>query len=295
MNNTKQFALEPLVAVVMVLCLFTFTSVLSQENLISNGEFDDGTTGWWIGFQNTATGISVIDDGAYLSDDNSLRVDIENGGQSDYDILMNQQMTLEEGETYDIFFMATSSEGALIRVSFNEIADPWNPYKKWAFRIGDDDNVDFGPYKWTCNNDDGVFEVRFWLGGAEKQNMSIWLDAVQVVVHQEVGIENHELSSDRVVDQFRLEKNYPNPFNPETQIRYNIPEKSFVNLTVYTVLGEKVQTLINGYQDAGVYHAFWNGLDENKHNVPSGLYLYRIQASGSHHSFSQTQKMLLVR
>ncbi len=86
--------------------------------------------------------------------------------------------------------------------------------------------------------------------------------------------------------EFRLEQNYPNPFNPSTQIRYDIPEQTHVTITVYDVLGREITTLVNETQSPGGYEVTFNaGL------LPSGLYLYRIQAG----NFSKVMRMMYVR
>ena len=79
---------------------------------------------------------------------------------------------------------------------------------------------------------------------------------------------------------------YPNPFNPETTIRYSVPQTGEVNITVYNVRGQKVATLQNGQQSAGEHELTWNASDQ-----PSGVYLLRLQAAGQ----SKTSKVLLLK
>ena len=86
--------------------------------------------------------------------------------------------------------------------------------------------------------------------------------------------------------EFALSQNYPNPFNPTTVIEYALPRESMVKLEVYSVLGERVATLVNRAQPAGFYSAPFDGK-----NLASGLYMYRLEAGG----FVQTRKLLLVR
>ena len=94
-----------------------------------------------------------------------------------------------------------------------------------------------------------------------------------------------------VPDAFALEHNYPNPFNPETTIRYAVPEAGKVTLRIYNVLGQEVATLINTDQVAGYYSVQWNGMDRLGRSVASGVYLYRMEAQ----NFTRVHKMLLLK
>ncbi|MBT8379789.1 MAG: T9SS type A sorting domain-containing protein, partial [Ignavibacteria bacterium] len=89
-----------------------------------------------------------------------------------------------------------------------------------------------------------------------------------------------------VPDQFELTQNYPNPFNPTTNIEYSIPEGSFVDLKIYDVLGNEIETLVSEEQAAGVYRADFNAV-----GLTSGFYIARISAG----NFSESIKMTLMK
>ena len=92
--------------------------------------------------------------------------------------------------------------------------------------------------------------------------------------------------------EYALHENFPNPFNPETQIRFSIGGEEAVKLIIYDMMGRQVQTLINGDSYSAGYHIVnWNGLDSKGQKVPSGVYIYRIKAG----SFIADKKMLLVK
>ncbi len=93
------------------------------------------------------------------------------------------------------------------------------------------------------------------------------------------------------VSNFQLFANYPNPFNPGTTIAYEVPKAGHVRLGVYNMLGEKIRVLVDGVQAAGRHQVRWNGRDERGRSLPSGVYLYRIEADG----FRQTRRMVLFR
>ncbi|MCP4568638.1 MAG: T9SS type A sorting domain-containing protein [FCB group bacterium] len=90
---------------------------------------------------------------------------------------------------------------------------------------------------------------------------------------------------------YGLNQNYPNPFNPTTTIRYSLERKGLVNISIYNILGQKVNTLVNEEQEADAYEAVWNGDDENGTPVASGIYFYKMIAG----EFVETQKMVLMR
>ncbi len=92
-------------------------------------------------------------------------------------------------------------------------------------------------------------------------------------------------------DQFRLEANYPNPFNPETSIQFHLSKRSMVRITIYNLAGQKVATLTDGSRNAGSFETKWNGRYADGTEAAAGLYLYRMEADG----FSQTCKMMLVK
>ncbi len=81
------------------------------------------------------------------------------------------------------------------------------------------------------------------------------------------------------INAFYLEKNYPNPFNSETVISYHVPTQTEVRLEVYNILGQKIRTLVNETQPAGIYHINWDGKDQNGIDVTSGFYFTALPAN----------------
>jgi len=94
-----------------------------------------------------------------------------------------------------------------------------------------------------------------------------------------------------IANGFSLGSNYPNPFNPETDISFSLPERTRVSLFIYNILGEKVKTLVSGDMAAGTHTIHWNGRDEAGNSVASGIYFYRLKTE----SFDQTKKMVLMK
>ena len=111
------------------------------------------------------------------------------------------------------------------------------------------------------------------------------LDAISVFDNSSVAIKR--------IDNFSLNNiyNYPNPFNPITTLRYDLPEDAFVRITVYDMLGKVVSNLLNTNQSSGNKSVQWNATNNQGQPVSAGLYLYTIQAG----NFRQTKKMVLLK
>jgi hypothetical protein len=89
----------------------------------------------------------------------------------------------------------------------------------------------------------------------------------------------------------QLYQNYPNPFNPTTTIRFQIADPGMVSLKIFNVAGQLVRTLVNEPVKAGYYEIPWNGINNNGHNVASGVYFYRLDTPG----YSRALKMVILR
>jgi len=96
---------------------------------------------------------------------------------------------------------------------------------------------------------------------------------------------------DAVIRSFHLKQNYPNPFNPMTTLQYNLPEDSFVNITIYDMLGNVVNDLVDANQSSGYKSIQWNATNNQGEPVSAGVYLYKIQAG----DFVDTKKMIILK
>jgi hypothetical protein len=108
-----------------------------------------------------------------------------------------------------------------------------------------------------------------------------------------------EKEENLIVDDFKLYQNYPNPFNPTTNIKYQIPELSFVTLKIYDVLGNEIATLVSEEKQAGSYEIEFNSTGLLYQTLPSAVYFYQLRAgdpsTGSGQSFVETKKMILMK
>jgi hypothetical protein len=90
---------------------------------------------------------------------------------------------------------------------------------------------------------------------------------------------------------FALLQNHPNPFNPTTHIRYELPKDSPVRLVIYNVNGQVVRELVNGVRPAGRHVVEWDGRNATGDGVSSGVYFYQITAG----TFAMTKKLILIK
>ena len=90
-----------------------------------------------------------------------------------------------------------------------------------------------------------------------------------------------------VINAYQLYQNYPNPFNPQTTIRFDIKEENFVNLSIYNVLGEKVKELVNDVLPSGSHEVKFDGSE-----LSSGIYIYRLDVK---EEYSENKKMSLLK
>ena len=111
--------------------------------------------------------------------------------------------------------------------------------------------------------------------------------------HHEVPFPGQSLFDEDIVlpETHRLLPNYPNPFNLETMIKFELPENNHVIITVYNIMGKRVVTLIDAEMKAGFHDVRWNGKDHSGLTVSGGIYLYHMRAG----SYQKTIRMLLLK
>jgi len=106
-------------------------------------------------------------------------------------------------------------------------------------------------------------------------------------------------ASENIPREFSLSQNSPNPFNPSTTLRYDLPQQVEIKLMIFDMLGRHVRTLVEQRQQAGRYAVTWDGRNEQGQNVASGVFLYQLRVAnpikGGTGNFVQTRRMALIR
>lgn len=159
-----------------------------------------------------------------------------------------------------------------------EISEPTATYMECvALRDLDNDNliemmvmVEFGYDTVTYQ---GIYKTR------------IYSTPVALSVADNDGSENH------IPANYRLEQNYPNPFNPTTIIGYQVQRAGHVTLSIYNVLGQLVNSLVDDMRSAGEYSVQWDGQDESGRSVASGVYFYQLKVD----DFLSSKKMVILK
>ncbi len=104
-----------------------------------------------------------------------------------------------------------------------------------------------------------------------------------------INIVSNDVSDLSAITQ--LAGNYPNPFNPETRIKYSLKASQNVSIIIYNIKGQKVRTLIDQVQESGNHSVIWNGRDDKNKTVTSGIYFYKMKSG----KYSSSKKMILLK
>ena len=138
---------------------------------------------------------------------------------------------------------------------------------------------------------DGTHKIVNMYGGRGKISASLpyELDVDPdnlILMDEPIFVSSNKPSGSQLVTEYRLYQNFPNPFNPITSIYYQLPVTSFIDLSIYNLLGQKITTLVSEEQNAGYHQVEWNAGD-----LAGGIYIYRINAG----TFQDVKKMVLLK
>ena len=96
---------------------------------------------------------------------------------------------------------------------------------------------------------------------------------------------------DIIPDKIKVHQNFPNPFNPTTLIKYDLPDNNVVNIVIYDVMGHEIVSLINERKSAGYHSIVWNATNNAGQSLSAGIYIYAIQIG----DYRQMKKMILLK
>ncbi len=152
------------------------------DNLITNGEFNNGTNGWNSIFQADAAGGGnfEIDSNAGMSGSNAAKINISNGGSANWNVELFSLFNLESGKNYELSFQAKAAANRPALVIFQKESDPFTHYWEQNIQLSTTTQT-FGPFTWTADVSDEATRLNFKVGG---NDADIWIDAVVI---KEVG------------------------------------------------------------------------------------------------------------
>ncbi|HPG40290.1 MAG TPA: FlgD immunoglobulin-like domain containing protein [bacterium] len=228
----------------------------------------------------------IVANGNLTMNKGTLTGTITNAPLSNGDISLPVELTL---------FTATMQKGAIIltwqtesetgnlgfileRAAGNNAWQPVASYKTHPALKGQGNSATTTTYTFTDNTVLVGTEYRYRLGDVNTSGT--------VTMHSPISVTTTALPQSTA-----MLNAYPNPFNPETTVKYTLHQDAQVTITVYDLLGRKVKTLVDEQQAAGAYQAVWNGTDAVGAQAASGAYLVRMETA----EVTQTQKVLFVK
>jgi len=179
-------------------------------------------------------------------------------------------------------YVTGSSEGSDTGFDYATIKHNTAGEEQWIARYNGPGNSDDWAKDIAIDGSGNVYVI----GYSETFDWSIYTTIKYL--QTQVSVEVQQISQPK---SFQLAQNYPNPFNLYTTIRFQLPVKSEVTITIFNVLGHKVRTLLDRCFEKGHHYAVWDGRDDFLNNVANGVYLYQFKAG----SFVAMKKILLLK
>jgi hypothetical protein len=312
---------------ILYFILFFTWAVLPAQEMIVNGGFDDDS-GWTV-YDMGATDPTVCEFG--FTGDTPAFGDgpclyLQAGPTTYSNILIWQAVTLEGGKAYQLSgaFKDISLDGVQFfwgefYMSLEEPVDSvdWTP----PAGGNTDDYLSFNTWTGCGAGVDGTFQadacdgmgediyvvpdsidvgepVTVYVGlkigtgwGTGPTEFEVLIDEISVIDLNPNGTGETVAANPQIANEFKLLPNYPNPFNPSTNISFNLPVNAAVDVSIFDIQGRKITTIANRNFSAGTHEVHWNGEDAYGQSVPSGIYFCRLNSG----NFQATEKMMLLR
>jgi len=191
------------------------------------------------------------------------------------------------------FSDSTPQIGDSVTVTFELLGNYLYPYPIYL-RV---ENQAIEPFVLELERNDDLYYGTFATGAMSPGKIFItFFDSVGTYYQSHIGLSSTGIQDDQSepVGHYALYHNYPNPFNPTTTIRYHLAAPGFVELSVYSVTGQLIETLVQEYKYAGDHQIRWHPQD-----VSSGIYIYQLQvidpAQSGSEEFRQVRKCVYIR
>jgi hypothetical protein len=268
--------------------IFIFVGDVEKGNMIMNGEFTCTGAPWTMNNQSDAAATVTFDSSQIIAQGQAAVVNVTQGGSADWHIQMHQAFPIDSGVTYEVSFAAMVTEPRDITIEFQGNSGSYTIHNSTSVHLDGSDI--YGPFIWEAPVTDASNYFRFCLGGTPG---TIYIDQVIIYDNRYTAVKDRKNpagpGSDRLVSQ-----NFPNPFNSETVIQYQLPAAADLNVAVFDLQGRRVADLFSGREDAGDHWVRWNGLSGAGESLPSGVYVYRIETRTAEKTTVLSKKIMLL-
>ena len=254
----------------------------SQNNLLLNGDFSQNAEYW-------GTYVHGTGDADMFTQNGECVVKITNGGLLVWYVQLYQNIIpIIYGATYQVSFDAYSENHRTIFAYVGKNADPWSFYSDYEGFSLTTQKQTF-TYSFTMNSStDQAAHIVFDVGYS---NSDVYFDNISLYQLSNTGLATKPDES--LLDkEIILLDNYPNPFNSNTEITFKLPTQKNISLKIFDVNGKLVKTLIGNQNFSEGFHRInWDGTNNNKEAVTSGVYVYRLEYG----KFCTSKKLTFVK
>jgi hypothetical protein len=271
----------------------------TSANVLTNGTFEGGTTGW--NFYTNGAAVYATTSPGSSGSGLAMQVSITTEGTNVQ--LFQYGITLQPYTRYTLTFDAYCSSGHDLEVSLAKHVSPYTSYglsgQMFNLTSGwQSFSVTFTTSGFSTVVADG--RLMFWLAPYDAAGDRFYFDKIVLAPSTSAQVVGSQESLQQPANvppqEFALEGNFPNPFNMSTAIRYVLPEPAMVSIGVFNVLGQEVARIIDGYEQAGTYQVNWSGRGTSGEELSSGIYLCRMAAATNlGQPFIATRRMLLLK
>ena len=204
----------------------------------------------------------------------SIQIKIENLS-STYDLTWDESKDVD-GDTIVYTVYAKVGDYEMEEILDTTATSYSIPYAEIIEGVFAEQPIDKATVRFTVWASDGTDSVK-----VEGEDRVLFVDIYQYL----------STKDDLTPTEFALHDNYPNPFNPTTQIRFDLPQVTDATLTIYNMMGQKIRTFSMSSLPAGYHTVTWNATNDYGQQVSAGVYLYQLQSKG----FVRTKKMILLK
>jgi len=242
------------------------------DGTFENGEYESswnltGNNNWVIDDATVYSGVYSAKSGE-ISDDQTSSLSISLFVQDNSEISFYQKVSSETDYDYLRFYID------------NTLQDSWSGNGNWEFETFDVVSG-FHTFKWEYYKD----------GGVSSFQDCVWIDEI-TFPENSVEVTPDENSMIKIAE---FNGNYPNPFNPTTTFNFCLASESKVSLTLFNIKGQKIKTLVNENQTAGIHQVIWDGTDDHGKKVSTGIYFSHCDAHNEEGDYTSVKKVILLK